>query len=158
MPLLLSLRWFKALITLAAFLSCLLILQTARSFVDFALSTRKIEISITELCPINEDSYALDVVIRNNSKHSITVESYGFQVQHEGRLVASVAEPQPVSIGSLEEYKEQLVLTTNLPPEKRPDKLNSCGFAAGWAANGHVYIVLPFAREKVRLTVSAGAD
>jgi len=153
-----SSRLFRVLLMTAALVSCFLTFQTAHNLVDFVESTRKIEIEITELCPIDDDSYSLDVVVRNNSKHTITVESYVFGIHHEGQLIASVAQLQEVSIDGFEKHTEHLRLTTNLPPDKRPEKLESCGFAAGWTASGRVCMVLPIAREKFRQTVSAGGD
>jgi len=87
-----------ALRVVLALVSCVLFYQTARNLVEFVQTTREIEVEITELCPIGEDSYRLDVVVRNNSEHTVTVEGFIFQVHNEDRLIASIVQLEEVSI------------------------------------------------------------
>jgi hypothetical protein len=141
---------------LTALVSCFLLCQTVYNLIDFVQSTRKIEVDIAELCPIDDDSYQLDVVVRNRSKHTITVEGYIFRVHYEERLIASIIQLEEVSVGASDQHTEHLLLTTNLAPERRPEQPDSCGFAPGWTASGHIFVVLPCARGEFKLEASAG--
>jgi len=148
----------RVVLIIAALVSCVLFYQTARNLVEFVQTTREIEVELTELCPIGEDSYQLDVVVRNNSEHTVTVEGFIFQVHNEDRLIASIVQLEEVSIRGFGHHTEPLLLTTNLEPARRPENLESCGFAPGWTASGYVRINLPFARGDVKLQASAGGD
>jgi hypothetical protein len=155
---LLSVSWFKLVVVLLALASVYLLVQTIQNQLDFVQGTRKIDVQIAELCPVAEDSFQLEVVVDNRTERRIVVEAFIFQLYHEERLIASTIKLEEVPVEAAKAHTEQLVLTTNLAPDRRPEQLNSCGFAPGWSASGRIRVMLPVSREPAKLKAKAGGS
>jgi len=150
-------RCLKWLVVLLAVAGTLFALATIANLVRFVESTRRVELAVVELCPAGPDSFKLTVRVMNGSKERLTVAGFFAEIRHDGNLIASRTLFEPVIVPSGKEYTRELLLTTPLSSERRPE-LTACGFPAEWEAAVSVQGRLPRARKTMTVKAQVGGD